>query len=152
MVCIFQVIEARKPRHNNAVYNPKPKKGKKKGDKAQSKAANETPVSDVNSGGPSFEAGKGLPDATNEIQFMDNANAANYMQVPNYGFETCIPSSIMDNVLNFPNPIDNNTSLIYNDMNFPNDFLFNVWEPGTSSNQSVPSFQNMSFDDIVKGM
>lgn len=107
-------------------------------------------MNDVPAVEPSSEAGNGLPVATDEIQSMETT-VGSYMQ-PNYGFDGCSSSSIMDNMVNFPTLIDNQTSLIYNDMNFPNDYLFNMWEQGTSSNQSAPLFQNMSVDDIVKGL
>ncbi|KAL8097576.1 hypothetical protein AgCh_030633 [Apium graveolens] len=137
------VIEARKIR-KNVMYKPKPKKVRNRGNGAQTEASTEKPMNEVPAAATSLEAGNGLP----ETQLMETT-VDNYLQ-PNYGFDACSSSSIMDNFVNFPALIDNQNSLIYNDMNFPNDSLFNIWERGTSSSQSL--FQNMSFDDIVKGM
>lgn len=150
ILCIFQVIEAKKLRRN-VVYKPKPKKVRNLCNKAQAEASQDRPMNDVPAVAPSnSEPGNGLPDATDEIQPTETT-VSNYMQ-PNYGFDACSSSSIMDNMVDFPTLIDNQTSLIYNDMNFPNDYLFNMWERGTSSSRSAPLFQNMSVDDIVKGM
>lgn len=143
MYLFFQVIEARKLR-KNVLYKPKPKRVRNQGNKDQSEASTDRPMNDVPAAEPSLEAGNGLPVATQEPQLMETT-VSNYMQ-PNYGLDACSSSIIMDTL------IDNQTSLIYNDMNFPNDSLFNMWERGTSSSQSAPLFQNMSFDDIVKGM
>ncbi|KAL8097577.1 hypothetical protein AgCh_030634 [Apium graveolens] len=137
------VIEARKIR-KNVMYKPKPKKVRNRGNGAQTEASTEKPMNEVPAAATSLEAGNGLP----ETQLMETT-VDNYLQ-PNYGFDACSSSSIMDNFVNFPALIDNQNSLIYNDMNFPNDSLFDIWERGTSSSQSL--FQNMSFDDIVKGM
>lgn len=87
--------------------------------------------------------------ASNEPQLM--ANAANGMQLLDYGLDAYNSSRNIDNVLNLPNQNDN-SSLIYNDADFPSDYLFNMWEPGASSTQPIPSFQNLCFDDILKGL
>ncbi|KAK1359346.1 hypothetical protein POM88_043820 [Heracleum sosnowskyi] len=141
------VIEAKTLRRN-VLYKPKPKKVRRQCNKAQSEASKDRPMNDVDAA--PLEGGNALPVATEEIQSMETT-VDNYMQ-PNFGFDACSSSSIMDNVVNYPTLNDDQTSLIYNDMNFPNDYLFNMWERGTSSNQSAPFFQNMSFDDIVKGL
>lgn len=108
---------------------------------------------------PNSGVGENLPvklenpdHATTDIQLINGTNAGNGMQLLDHGFDAYNPSGIIDNVLNLPNQNDNSSSLIYNDMNFPSDYLFNMWEPGASSSQPIPSFQNLCFDDILKGL
>ncbi|WOH04980.1 hypothetical protein DCAR_0624392 [Daucus carota subsp. sativus] len=88
-----------------------------------------------------------LPTAAKTEPSVDHTTVDNYMPVPNNGFEAGV---IIDNVVNFPNPVDNSSSLIYSDINYPNDYSF-MWERRTSS-QPVPTFQNLSYDEILKGM
>lgn len=116
--------------------------------------ADDTPMTDV--AAPSSGVGGNLPvklESTdcvaNETQLM--ANAANGMHLLDYGLAAYNPSGNNDNVLNLPNQNDN-SSFIYNDADFPSDYLFNMWEPGASSTQPIPSFQNLCFEDILKGL
>ncbi|KAL8108872.1 B3 domain-containing transcription factor ABI3-like [Apium graveolens] len=153
------VIEARKTLHNILSDVPKRKTVRKHSCKAsaQGQPVDDTPMNDVPVvAAPTSGVGDNLPMkieitdlATNEPQLV--ANAANAMQLFDYGLEAYNPSGNIDNVLNLPNQNDN-SSLIYNDANFPSDYLFNMWEPGASSTQPIPSFQNLCFDDILKGL
>ncbi|KAK1359347.1 hypothetical protein POM88_043821 [Heracleum sosnowskyi] len=120
------VIEAKKLRRN-VLYKPKPKKVRNQCNR---------PMNDVDAAASSLEGGNGLPLAAAEIQSM-GTTVDNYMQ-PNYGFDACSSSSIMDNVVNYPTLINNHTSVIYNDMNSPNDYLFSMWERGTNMYNKSP--------------
>ncbi|KAL1812195.1 hypothetical protein ACET3Z_022260 [Daucus carota] len=141
------VIEASKPKCNNVVYKPKPRKIRNHSKKDKAETDKDTPPTVAHNVAPSLEAGKGLPTAAKTEPSVDHTTVDNYMPVPNNGFEAGV---IIDNVVNFPNPVDNSSSLIYSDINYPNDYSF-MWERRTSS-QPVPTFQNLSYDEILKGM
>lgn len=147
MHVLSQVIEASKPKCNNVVYKPKPRKIRNHSKKDKAETDKDTPPTVAHNVAPSLEAGKGLPTAAKTEPSVDHTTVDNYMPVPNNGFEAGV---IIDNVVNFPNPVDNSSSLIYSDINYPNDYSF-MWERRTSS-QPVPTFQNLSYDEILKGM